>query len=59
MDGPRAATSLAAVMLKSTLSPKSSRSRSYLARFWGEWNLGTPERARFEQEYLLSIGRRS
>ena len=26
--------------------------------FCDEWNLGTPERARFEQEYLVSVGRR-
>ncbi len=30
-----------------------------LDRFCGEWNLGTPEQARFEQEYLLAIGRRA
>ena len=30
-----------------------------LARFCDEWNLGTPEQARFEQEYLLAIGRRA
>jgi SAM-dependent methyltransferase len=29
-----------------------------LDRFCDEWNLGTPERARFEQEYLLTVGRR-
>ena len=28
-------------------------------RFCDEWNLGTPERARFEQEYLLAVGRRA
>jgi hypothetical protein len=27
-------------------------------RFCDEWNLGTPEKARFEQEYLVSVGRR-
>jgi SAM-dependent methyltransferase len=27
-------------------------------RFCDEWNRGTPERARFEQEYLLAVGRR-
>jgi ubiquinone/menaquinone biosynthesis C-methylase UbiE len=27
-------------------------------RFCDEWNLGTPENARFEQEYLVSVGRR-
>jgi SAM-dependent methyltransferase len=27
-------------------------------RFCDEWNLGTPERARFEQEYLLAVGTR-
>ena len=26
--------------------------------FCDEWNLGTPERARFEQEYLVSVGRK-
>jgi SAM-dependent methyltransferase len=26
--------------------------------FCDEWNLGTPERARFEQEYLLAVGTR-
>ncbi len=26
--------------------------------FCDEWNLGTPERARFEQEYLVTVGRR-
>jgi SAM-dependent methyltransferase len=30
-----------------------------LDRFCDEWNLGTPERARFEQEYLLTVGRRA
>jgi hypothetical protein len=30
-----------------------------LARFCDEWNLGTADRARFEQEYLVSVGRRS
>jgi SAM-dependent methyltransferase len=29
-----------------------------LARFGAEWNRGTPERARFEQEYLLAVGTR-
>lgn len=29
-----------------------------LNRFCDEWNLGTPERARFEQEYLLAVGTR-
>ena len=29
-----------------------------LARFADEWNLGTPERARFEQEYLLTVATR-
>jgi hypothetical protein len=24
-------------------------------RFAEEWNLGTPEQARFEQEYLLTV----
>jgi SAM-dependent methyltransferase len=28
-------------------------------RFCDEWNLGTPERARFEQEYLVAVGRRA
>lgn len=27
-----------------------------LNRFCDEWNLGTPERARFEQEYLVAVG---
>jgi SAM-dependent methyltransferase len=30
-----------------------------LNRFCEEWNLGTPERARFEQEYLLAVGNRT
>ncbi|HEX6587115.1 MAG TPA: class I SAM-dependent methyltransferase [Solirubrobacterales bacterium] len=30
-----------------------------LDRFCEEWNLGTPEQARFEQEYLLAIGERA
>jgi SAM-dependent methyltransferase len=30
-----------------------------LDRFCDEWNLGTPERARFEQEYLVSVGTRT
>jgi SAM-dependent methyltransferase len=30
-----------------------------LRQFCDEWNLGTPERARFEQEYLLVVGTRS
>jgi SAM-dependent methyltransferase len=30
-----------------------------LAAFCHEWNLGTDEQARFEQEYLLAVGRRS
>ncbi len=30
-----------------------------VARFCEEWNLGTPDRARFEQEYLLSVGTRA
>ena len=29
-----------------------------LDRFCDEWNLGTPERGRFEKEYLLSVGTR-
>jgi SAM-dependent methyltransferase len=29
-----------------------------LDRFCDEWNLGTPDRARFEQEYLLAVGMR-
>jgi SAM-dependent methyltransferase len=29
-----------------------------LDRFTDEWNRGTPERARFEQEYLLAVGTR-
>jgi SAM-dependent methyltransferase len=30
-----------------------------LDRFSDEWNLGTPERGRFEQEYLLAVGTRA
>jgi SAM-dependent methyltransferase len=30
-----------------------------LNRFCDEWNLGTPDRARFEQEYLLTVGTRT
>jgi SAM-dependent methyltransferase len=30
-----------------------------LDRFCEEWNLGTPDRARFDQEYLLAVGTRS
>ena len=30
-----------------------------LDRFCDEWNRGTPDRARFEQEYLLAVGTRS
>jgi hypothetical protein len=30
-----------------------------LNSFCDEWNLGTPERARFEQEYLLAVGTRA
>jgi SAM-dependent methyltransferase len=30
-----------------------------LDRFCDEWNLGTPEKARFEQEYLLAVGTRT
>jgi SAM-dependent methyltransferase len=30
-----------------------------LVRFGEEWNLGTPEKARFEQEYLISVGTRA
>ena len=30
-----------------------------LDRFCDEWNLGTSEKARFEQEYLLSVGKRT
>jgi SAM-dependent methyltransferase len=29
-----------------------------LSRFCDEWNLGTPEQARFEQEYLVAVGTR-
>jgi SAM-dependent methyltransferase len=29
-----------------------------LNRFSEEWNLGTPEQARFEQEYLIAVGTR-
>jgi len=30
-----------------------------VAQFCDEWNLGTPDKARFEQEYLLSVGTRA
>ena len=30
-----------------------------LNRFCEEWNLGTPDKARFEQEYLLTVGTRA
>jgi SAM-dependent methyltransferase len=30
-----------------------------LDRFCDEWNLGTPDRARFEQEYLIAVGTRA
>ena len=30
-----------------------------LNRFCDEWNLGTPDHARFEQEYLLAVGTRA
>jgi hypothetical protein len=30
-----------------------------LDRFTEEWNRGTPERARFEKEYLLAVGTRA
>ena len=30
-----------------------------LSRFSDEWNLGTQEEARFEQEYLLAVGTRT
>ena len=30
-----------------------------LNQFCDEWNLGTPERARFEKEYLLAVGTRA
>jgi hypothetical protein len=30
-----------------------------LDRFCDEWNLGTPDRARFEKEYLLAVGTRA
>jgi len=30
-----------------------------LDRFCDEWNRGTPDRARFEKEYLLAVGRRA
>ena len=29
-----------------------------LDQFCDEWNLGTPERARFEKEYLVAVGTR-
>jgi hypothetical protein len=29
-----------------------------LDQFSDEWNLGTPDQARFEQEYLVSVGTR-
>jgi len=30
-----------------------------LDRFCDEWNRGTPDRARFEKEYLLAVGTRA
>ena len=30
-----------------------------LDRFCDEWNLGTPDEARFEQEYLVVVGTRT
>jgi len=30
-----------------------------LDRFCDEWNRGTPDRARFEKEYLLAVGKRA
>ena len=30
-----------------------------LNRFCDEWNRGTPDRARFEKEYLLAVGERA
>jgi hypothetical protein len=30
-----------------------------LDRFCDEWNRGTPDRARFEMEYLLTVGTRT
>jgi hypothetical protein len=30
-----------------------------LSRFCDEWNRGTPDRARFEKEYLLAVGTRA
>jgi hypothetical protein len=30
-----------------------------LNRFSEEWNLGTPDQARFEQEYLIAVGTRA
>ena len=30
-----------------------------LKAFCDEWNLGTPEQARFEQEYLVAVGTRA
>ena len=30
-----------------------------LDRFCDEWNRGTPDRARFEQEYLVTVGTRA
>jgi hypothetical protein len=30
-----------------------------LDRFGDEWNRGTPDRARFEMEYLLAVGTRA
>ena len=30
-----------------------------LNRFCEEWNRGTPDRARFEMEYLLAVGERA
>ena len=30
-----------------------------MSAFCDEWNLGSAEQARFEQEYLLAVGKRS
>jgi SAM-dependent methyltransferase len=41
---------------------RNGREDEFLAavdRFCDEWNLGTPERARFEQEYLVAVGTRA
>jgi hypothetical protein len=40
-------------------APAVGRIDTALDAFCDEWNLGTPERARFEKEYLLAVGTRA